>query len=84
MDAPPPDINVRAPFAVDTSRSDASWAVIHCFLERVDANFRHVDDFFEISLDIVTERASAALNTVRIWPLSVTESFELSPQTGRS
>jgi len=30
----------------------------------------------------LTERASAAFNTVRIWPLSVTESFELSPQNG--
>jgi hypothetical protein len=38
--------------------------VTYGFLERVDANFRHVDDFFEISLDIVTERASAALNAV--------------------
>jgi hypothetical protein len=28
----------------------------------------------------VTERASAALITVHIWPLSVTESLELPPQ----
>jgi hypothetical protein len=39
----------------------------------VDANFGLAGDFFEISLDIVTERASAALITVHIWPLSVRE-----------
>src|ERR1700754_3891137 len=39
-------------------------------------------DFVEISLDIVTKRASAALITVHIWPLSVTESLELPPQNG--
>jgi len=30
----------------------------------------------------VTERASAVLITVHIWPLSVTESLELPPQDG--
>lgn len=43
---------------------------------------RKLRALFEISLDIATERASAALNTVSIWPLSVIEGLELSPQNG--
>ena len=50
------------------------------FRTGVDADFGLAGDFFEISLDIVTERASAGFITVHIWLLSVTESLELPPQ----
>ena len=70
--------------AADISRTNVSRGMTYRVPDLRRCNFGLTDDFFEISLDIVTERASAAVITVHIWPLSVTESLELPPKTGRS
>jgi hypothetical protein len=80
MDTVAPNSNHFASRAVDivqngaqnplNAATDPSWALTLAFA-------------FGISLDIVTQRASALLISVHSWPLSVTESPVFPPQDGR-
>src|ERR1700749_3688031 len=65
--------------AADISPTSASRGMTYRVPDLRRCNDGLIDDFFEISLDIVTERASAAVITARIWPLSVTESLLCCP-----
>lgn len=57
--------------AGDISRTNASRGVTYRCPDLRRRNFGLAGDFFEIILDIVTERASAGIITVPVWPLSV-------------